>query len=108
MPHCPRALYHNLLLENWTVENLRKIIIIGNSFSAYDTKQISNKKNSFMKRISPHMTEFPIKISDNRSDSDLFMAFHDTSVHILRENSVENETNDFWQKTEEECVDELL
>jgi hypothetical protein len=35
MPHCPRFLYHNLLVENWTSEKMADLLLIGNSFSYY-------------------------------------------------------------------------
>jgi hypothetical protein len=38
MPHCPRFLYHNLLLKNWTIEGLSGLAVIGNSFLEYSEK----------------------------------------------------------------------
>ncbi len=32
MPHCPRALYNNVLSANWSKEQLSRLIFIGNSF----------------------------------------------------------------------------
>jgi len=36
MPHCPRRLYHNVLVQNW--QDLPSLCIIGNSFSEYRIK----------------------------------------------------------------------
>ena len=33
MPHCPKALYNNLLFSNWSIDRLSRLIIFGNSFS---------------------------------------------------------------------------
>ena len=38
MPHCPRFLYHNLLLANWDAERLQNLFIVGNSFDVYEEK----------------------------------------------------------------------
>lgn len=36
MPHCEALLYHNLLEVNWNVDMLRKLVLFGNSFEAYE------------------------------------------------------------------------
>jgi hypothetical protein len=38
MPHCPRFLYDNLLLKNWTIEGLSGLVVIANSFLEYSEK----------------------------------------------------------------------
>ena len=35
MPHCPRFLFHNLLVSNWSLDQIRKLFILGNSFAGY-------------------------------------------------------------------------
>ena len=35
MPHCPRFLFHNLLVSNWSVEKMKNVFIVGNSFAGY-------------------------------------------------------------------------
>jgi len=90
MPHCPRALYNNVLLENWSGESLLDILIIGNSFSGYDLKQMSknNAKNriSLVHRILPCVQEYPLS-NDVNKYSEIFMAFHDTSIHSFHTES---------------------
>lgn len=36
MPHCEAVLYDNLLSSNWKPAMLRRMIVLGNSFGAYD------------------------------------------------------------------------
>lgn len=38
MPHCDKKLYNNLLQVNWKAENLKNIILFGNSFEQYITR----------------------------------------------------------------------
>ena len=35
MPHCPKWLYHNVLASNWSRPSLRRLVVLGNSFSVY-------------------------------------------------------------------------
>jgi hypothetical protein len=35
MPHCPRSLYERLLRDNWSSDDLSKIILIGNRLGQY-------------------------------------------------------------------------
>eukprot|EP00040_Diaphanoeca_grandis_P006696 m.38370 g.38370 ORF g.38370 m.38370 type:complete len:273 (+) comp17900_c0_seq1:243-1061(+) len=46
MPHCPRALYNNVIWANWNVSSLQQIIILGNSFAAYmDADTLTNMRS---------------------------------------------------------------
>jgi hypothetical protein len=38
MPHCPRFLYHNLLVENWASDRMANVLILGNSFESYSER----------------------------------------------------------------------
>lgn len=38
MPHCEGVLYDSLLAANWTVSQLSRLAILGNSFRDYDDK----------------------------------------------------------------------
>lgn len=38
MPHCPLALYNNVLKSNWNPSALSQLIIIGNSFDSYSMR----------------------------------------------------------------------
>ena len=35
MPHCGVAMYNNLLWANWSIQDLCKVAILGNSFQSY-------------------------------------------------------------------------
>jgi len=107
MPHCPRALYNNLLYENWKSENLSKIVLIGNSFSGYEVKQISKKfQKCLIHRLADHMIEHSLTITDN--DTELFMAFNDTSVLVPNMDLLYLQNSDFWDNIGEISVDELV
>lgn len=36
MPHCPRSLFDDLLRKNWSVEALKRLVILGNRLDMYD------------------------------------------------------------------------
>lgn len=36
MPHCPRSLFNDLFRKNWSVESLRRLVILGNRLDMYD------------------------------------------------------------------------
>ena len=38
MPHCPRFLYHNILISNWSPKMMQNLCIVGNSFKDYSEK----------------------------------------------------------------------
>jgi hypothetical protein len=45
MPHCPYSLYNKILWSNWG-DNLRNIVILGNSFQSYSLRRIDNLSSS--------------------------------------------------------------
>jgi len=84
MPHCARQLYCNLLRANWG-PSLPLLVVIGNSFSAYDMRSVSILGNSADKRLEdplfailPYTVEFPCigAFSDGA-------AFNDLSIHCF-------------------------
>ena len=42
MPHCDLGLYNNLLSTNWGPAELQNVVVVGNSFRAYDEGTISS------------------------------------------------------------------
>ncbi|KAI9145248.1 hypothetical protein BKA69DRAFT_1050253 [Paraphysoderma sedebokerense] len=63
MPHCPKALYNNLVVSNWTRESLEKIVIIGNSFESCFTRSTrASLEQSF-----PALLELVQSTDDNSS-----------------------------------------
>ncbi|KAJ2394258.1 sensitivity to red-light reduced protein [Coemansia sp. RSA 2559] len=64
MPHCEIFLYENLLSANWTVENLSRIMLIGNSFQRYQDSHdagVFAQRSPHIKRVLSHVvsTTFP-------------------------------------------------
>ncbi len=90
MPHCGKALYNNLLWANWKLENLRNLIIVGNSFSGYVDKTRPTRRG---KSDSDLSTENCIR-SVIESDALIEMkcsnqfpiigSFNDLSLHIVK------------------------
>lgn len=84
MPHCPLGLYGNLLLSNWELPRLKNTIIIGNSFSNYDSRRLSNKaennqySDSFLFQALPYIKELSLEL---RSES-FGNAFNDQFLHV--------------------------
>lgn len=106
MPHCPRALYDNLLLENWNEASLGNLMIIGNSFSHYELFTSTHQmKESMIYRALPHVKEHVIH---QPGQGELFAAFNDQSVHIFDSESLQNMSDAFWKDVIEESVQELV
>ena len=77
MPHCPAQLYNNVLLANWA--NLDKVVIFGNSLSAYETRSI-NKLPTGIELLLPFIEEIGCAVSKRdtqNADGDLEAAFND-------------------------------
>lgn len=84
MPHCPNALYNNLLYANWQPDLLNKLIILGNSFSTIHTMTLNSvmeKNFSYIKNSLEFLEEIRIN-----SDCSLTNAFHDMSLHLFKTN----------------------
>ena len=63
MPHCPIALYENVLEANWTSLNLNKIIILGNSFNnhtQYHLDYFNAKRVKAIRNSDYVLHEFPL------------------------------------------------
>lgn len=43
MPHCGRPMYNNILWSNWTSENIKNLVILGNSFEGFSLSDRSNE-----------------------------------------------------------------
>lgn len=81
MPHCPMALYSNLLFANR--ERVGNIVILGNSLVAYANRLQSNSHTEFLKQLEPFWVERAINISKDEvgSLSGYFeQAFNDQAV----------------------------
>lgn len=86
MPHCDASLFNNLLWANWSVEELRNIIIFGNSFKYIVNHQcvserIARKRYKYLFEISKNSNFHENVIRNNlfiRND-----CFNDLSIHYL-------------------------
>ena len=88
MPHCGKALYNNLLYANWTIDNLNRLYIFGNSFKLMhdmtsehieNYKFINNSIKFFKEFQTPHVNE-----------CQLTNAFSDLSLHKFEPMSSED------------------
>lgn len=44
MPHCGRPLYNNVLFANWNCDQLKNILIVGNSFNKFKENVVSKEE----------------------------------------------------------------
>ncbi|KAG7401695.1 hypothetical protein PHYBOEH_011649 [Phytophthora boehmeriae] len=85
MPHCGKVLYQNVLACNWGPA-VNKIIVIGNSFSAYGDRVLSAKDREELVLVDvlPYLKEvsLPCGVSKTHDDFTRYeAAFNDMSVH---------------------------
>ncbi|CAN6466300.1 unnamed protein product [Victoria cruziana] len=84
MPHCEAVLYNNLLEANWASRFLKKIVVLGNSFSGY--KQFVSEfrdahvagSTNYIVGVWEHTEEIQVKV-----DEEFFLPFHDISWHFF-------------------------
>uniref|UniRef100_A0A2P2MAQ3 Protein SENSITIVITY TO RED LIGHT REDUCED n=1 Tax=Rhizophora mucronata TaxID=61149 RepID=A0A2P2MAQ3_RHIMU len=85
MPHCEAGLYSNLLQANWKVDLLKRIVLFGNSFAAYQ-QYVSGFKNSSIvdsTRYIMAVQKFADEHAIRTVSDDYFAAFHDSSWHFF-------------------------
>lgn len=92
MPHCPMRLYSNVLWANWSEELIfNRILLLGNSFKAYDDRIVSSSrklgdKTNALFPLLPFIHEQTIllkqtsKQQNEISNNDLEKAFNDCVV----------------------------
>ncbi|KAJ3349772.1 hypothetical protein HDU83_000309 [Entophlyctis luteolus] len=105
MPHCPTAMYANLLRANWSPSSLRFVTILGNSFSSYSE---SPHQVRFREKYPLLLRAFDV-VSETTLNGDTYEngnVFNNTSLlHFFGVSS--NLESDFWDVTlVEECFDE--
>ena len=82
MPHVGKPLYNNLLFSNWTVSNLNKLRLIGNSFDFINTVTLNDDLVNYYKYIKYSFTFLKeIKLSSKCQFTD---AFNDLSIHKFK------------------------
>ncbi|KAI9997987.1 hypothetical protein PInf_002321 [Phytophthora infestans] len=84
MPHCGIALYQNVLACNWGPA-IKKLVIIGNSFSAYGDRLIGAKERGEVLLVSvlPYLDEVPLPCGVAKRHDDFSRyeaAFNDLSI----------------------------
>ena len=77
MPHCPYALYSNLVWENW--DCLGKLVIIGNSFEGYCTRKIETMegKGDCIRLTAPLILETNILLPGSNKRSSNASAYNE-------------------------------
>jgi hypothetical protein len=82
MPHVGKPLYNNLLFSNWTVSNLNKLYLIGNSFDFINTMTLNEDLVNYYKYIR-HSLSFinEVKLCSKCQFTD---AFSDLSLHKFK------------------------
>lgn len=98
MPHCPKALYNNLLYANWSRRHLKCIILFGNSFGTIQTLTIEKNLCEFYGYIRDGLRIFKEVKLDHSCD--LTNAFYDLNFQLFDRNfhdhfSLINEIPDF-------------
>eukprot|EP01125_Pyxidicula_operculata_P006773 TRINITY_DN2324_c0_g1_i2.p1 TRINITY_DN2324_c0_g1~~TRINITY_DN2324_c0_g1_i2.p1 ORF type:complete len:210 (-),score=24.63 TRINITY_DN2324_c0_g1_i2:41-670(-) len=97
MPHCPEGLYSNLLLENWNVDNLGKLFIIGNALSMYELIGNKSKFKSLILEALPYTNELPLPSCKKYNFAN---ALNDQSVHVFDLEKLSRASNSFWSLKE--------
>ncbi|OHT02205.1 SRR1-like protein-related protein [Tritrichomonas foetus] len=97
MPHCPRFIYHNLLVTNWNPLLMKNMFIIGNSFSMYEEKY-----RMFLQKTKTAVEDiFSKGIIDEVSLDFLKNEFFDsTSIMMVNEAKLKEIEESFWEKRE--------
>lgn len=90
MPHCPKALYNNLLYANWSLDRLSRVIIYGNSFCHLDSTMnaAARKTYSFLSDSFCLLDE--MKLDD---ECECTNAFVDLSLNMFNVALVDNNRN---------------
>jgi len=96
LPHCPKQLTNNLLWKNWSVNGLRHLILISNSFRSTVEQTASNciaQDAGFISRIAKYTTEISLRNSFEHKN-----VFNDIAIHFF---DIQNCEEDFFEDCEE-------
>ena len=93
MPHCPRFLYHNMLVSNWVQDKLSKMFIIGNSFSNYEEKVrlFIQKKSTAIEELYAKNVVNEVMLDFGGDDF-----FDNTSVMTICSDKLPPQSDSFW------------
>ena len=99
MPHCEAGLYDALLARNWAPERLPDVVILGNSFAAYDDRWTMPSAMGAQVRPDrvlaavPHLREVAVEAKGYRVVS----AFNSLALHFFPEGDLPGaEDRGFW------------
>ncbi|KAE9361981.1 hypothetical protein PF008_g474 [Phytophthora fragariae] len=92
MPHCGKTLYENVLACNWG-PSMAKLVIIGNSFSAYGDRVLAaqERQELLLVRVLPYLEEVPLSCGVTKAHADFARyeaAFNDLSAHRFPSSSL--------------------
>ncbi|KAK9719973.1 hypothetical protein K7432_004456 [Basidiobolus ranarum] len=87
MPHCGKTLYNNVLASNWSREDIKNVLLVGNRLEMYH----ENEPTSKLRREVPHILEALdlIKCSPFPEEFDTNTIFNDTCLHQFLPEKVE-------------------
>ena len=94
MPHCGRQLYANLLRANWSIENLQRLIIIGNSFEEYCIATHGAENGDLISRAAEFVTETSLS---GTSPGRFANAFCSIRLHTFDPSHLSRAPDPFWR-----------
>lgn len=96
MFHCPTQMFNNLLWSNWSIKKLRKMTIIGNSFSYYRNKIYNQSSEcSYLDLISEYTSESDV----SELWTDDYRVFENISTHLFIDSKLKEIPKDMWLKS---------
>ncbi|CAO3613685.1 unnamed protein product [Cunninghamella echinulata] len=99
MPHCAKQLYNNTISVNWSYDNLRNVILIGNDFEGC---YVGSQLERDLRKECPYLIPASTIVKSYVFPSELFEinnVFNNTSIQYFPEYSIPKDTSDpFWEK----------
>ncbi|XP_001636656.2 SRR1-like protein isoform X1 [Nematostella vectensis] len=98
MLHCGKPLYNNVLWANWG-QDLKDVLILGNSFSSYDDRAVGkqlSKQATYIAKVLPYIKEIPVKNNFRHND-----IFNNTSLHSFPHDKLMKAPEGLWA----DCVE---
>lgn len=93
-PHCPKQLTNNFLWKNWNIDQLQRLLFIGNSFTNLLNSTPSRflaSDAAFIVKLQPYAEE--IELENQFKFTDIF---NDTSIHRFTKTTLTALPNEFW------------
>lgn len=95
MPNCPLALYENAIRSNFSAENLRRMILIGNNFDAYDSKHTDAEFQLKAPGLSRLLTK--TRIHSFQFGNEIMSEYlNDMAVHMWDKETLPDPAHTFW------------